>query len=96
MLAQRSKKVLEQLGEDHHVLIPSRSLHLDVCIYGERFAENQQCNQREGYPHSEPAETLASPANLSQTINIHEVSSLPAVDWREWDAPVGRSLSFVS
>jgi hypothetical protein len=101
MLAQTRKKVLEQLGEDHHVLIPTRSPYSDVCICGERFAENQRCNQPEGYPHSEPAETFASPADLSETINIHEASSLPAVgnvdfDWQEWDATVGHSLGFMS
>lgn len=101
MLAQTRKKVLEQLGEDHHVLIPSRIPYLDICICGERFAQNRRCNQTEEHPRREPAETFASPADISETINIHEVSSLPAVDnadfdWQVWDATVGHSLGFVS
>lgn len=101
MLAEARKKVLEQLGEDHHVLLPSRSPYSDICICGERFAESQQCNQPEEYPRSEPAESFLSPAHLFETTNIQGISSLPAVghtefDWQEWDATVGNSLGFLS
>jgi hypothetical protein len=101
MLAQTRKKVLEQLGEDHHVLIPSRTPYSDFCICGERFADNQRYNQPEEYTHSELAESIGSPTDPFGTVNNHDISLLPAVattdfDWQEWDATLGHSLGFVS
>ena len=101
MLAQTRKKVLEQLGEDHHVLVPSRVPYSDMCICRERVARNQPRIQPEGGPRQEPAENFASPANLSEIIDIHGLSSPTAMsnagfDWQEWDAAVGASMGFVS
>ena len=101
MLARTRKKILEQLGEDHHVLVPSRVPYSDICICGERFARKQPCIQAEEGPRNEPADTFASPANLSEIIDMHGLSSLPAMgnagfDWQEWDATVGASMGFVS
>jgi hypothetical protein len=101
MLARTRKKVLEQLGEDHHVLIPSSVPRSDICICGERIARNQRDIRPEEGDRVEPAETFESTVDLSEIMNNRGLSPVTVMgnadfNWEEWDATVGASIGFVS
>ena len=97
MLVQTRNKALEQMGEDHHVLLPSHLAYSEFCVCGEKFARNPPGMR----PRSEDRESSTSLRNCFETT---EQGFTPAptltgnidFDWQEWDSCVGMSTGLMS
>ena len=102
MLVRTRKKVLEQIGEDHHVLLPSRMVYADFCICGERFARSPPGVRIDDRPRSEERENVTSPTNAFEIMEEQGLTPPQALmgnmefDWQEWDASVGMSMGSMS
>ena len=105
MLVSTRRKALEQIGADHHVLMPSAVVSSNSCICGERISGSNESDQGRQQP---PSREYLSPMYQHVPVPRYEMNegrsgltpetpSLGNVkfDWCEWDQALGLSVGLM-
>ncbi|RFU34147.1 hypothetical protein B7463_g2233, partial [Scytalidium lignicola] len=96
MLSRTRKRVLEMIGDDHHVLLPSPLIAADNCVCGERIARKQDL-LRQGSAElqtqgnsSTPRPFYEDPLTMPQGLYSNEF------DWHEFETSIAPEAGFMS